>query len=509
PEELSSVAEKEELLDDQRCANIIKPVLSGNFFEGNKIRCMPKCMDPTNHHYLLVTLLVVNAMANEALPVFLGHLVPAWVAVLISVSFVLVFGEIIPSAIFTGPKQLSIAAKLAGCVGVLKGVLMPIVWPISLALDICLGHEVDEGFNKGKIKALVRLQFSQDNKSAPSPGDITRDEMDIIHGTLDLAQKNVNDIKESMETAKMISSNTILDHDTLAQLLHWGHSRIFVYNGDRLNIRGVLMVKKLIVLDPNDKRPISHIPLRKPIVIKPQETLLSTLNLFQMGHSHLALISADPEAVRQAWEHGHAIPSHAVPLGFLTIEDIFEEMLKESVFDEEVQVADLAQRLHLISTGYKPFVNLPYLLEKISAGMMQNSKRLSIPLLWKSASGAAKLEVGLSFALQIGNQEQHSVDRIEIHRRKVVHRDLKPENLLLDERKRIKIVDFGLSNTFREGQLLKTACGSPCYAPPEMIEGKEYVPVMCDVWSCGVILYAMICGCLPFEDQTRTPCTAR
>eukprot|EP00931_Biecheleriopsis_adriatica_P060680 TRINITY_DN36455_c0_g1_i1.p1 TRINITY_DN36455_c0_g1~~TRINITY_DN36455_c0_g1_i1.p1 ORF type:complete len:939 (-),score=159.64 TRINITY_DN36455_c0_g1_i1:78-2894(-) len=92
----------------------------------------------------------------------------------------------------------------------------------------------------------------------------------------------------------------------------------------------------------------------------------------------------------------------------------------------------------------------------------------------------------------------------EIHRCGVVHRDLKPENLLLDEHKRVKIVDFGLSNTFKEGQLLKTACGSPCYAAPEMIAGKEYVPALCDVWSCGVILYAMICGVLPFEDANTS-----
>lgn len=92
----------------------------------------------------------------------------------------------------------------------------------------------------------------------------------------------------------------------------------------------------------------------------------------------------------------------------------------------------------------------------------------------------------------------------KIHAMNVVHRDLKPENLLLDEHKCIKIVDFGLSNRFETNQLLKTACGSPCYAPPEMVSGQSYVPQMCDLWSCGVILFAMVCGFLPFEDSNTS-----
>ncbi|CAG9334066.1 unnamed protein product [Blepharisma stoltei] len=88
-----------------------------------------------------------------------------------------------------------------------------------------------------------------------------------------------------------------------------------------------------------------------------------------------------------------------------------------------------------------------------------------------------------------------------LHKLGVVHRDLKPENLLLDEEKNIKIVDFGLSNTYKPGETLKTACGSPCYAAPEMIAGKRYIGSQVDIWSCGVILYAMLCGYLPFEDQ--------
>ena len=87
-----------------------------------------------------------------------------------------------------------------------------------------------------------------------------------------------------------------------------------------------------------------------------------------------------------------------------------------------------------------------------------------------------------------------------IHKNGIVHRDLKPENLLLDHNKNVKIVDFGLSNQYKPGQKLKTACGSPCYAAPEMIAGKRYECLNVDIWSCGIILYAMLCGYLPFED---------
>ena len=87
-----------------------------------------------------------------------------------------------------------------------------------------------------------------------------------------------------------------------------------------------------------------------------------------------------------------------------------------------------------------------------------------------------------------------------IHQLNIVHRDLKPENLLLDHKKNIKIVDFGLSNTYGFGELLKTACGSPCYAAPEMIAGKKYLGANVDIWSCGIIMFALICGFLPFED---------
>ena len=87
------------------------------------------------------------------------------------------------------------------------------------------------------------------------------------------------------------------------------------------------------------------------------------------------------------------------------------------------------------------------------------------------------------------------------HKHKVAHRDLKPENLLLDEFFNIKVGDFGLSNFMVDGDFLKTSCGSPNYAAPEVISGRLYSGPEVDVWSCGVILYVMLCGRLPFDDD--------
>ncbi|EPS36153.1 hypothetical protein H072_10277 [Dactylellina haptotyla CBS 200.50] len=92
-----------------------------------------------------------------------------------------------------------------------------------------------------------------------------------------------------------------------------------------------------------------------------------------------------------------------------------------------------------------------------------------------------------------------AVEYCHIH--KIVHRDLKPENLLLDDNLNVKIADFGLSNIMTDGNFLKTSCGSPNYAAPEVISGKLYAGPEVDVWSCGVILYVMLCGRLPFDDD--------
>ena len=87
------------------------------------------------------------------------------------------------------------------------------------------------------------------------------------------------------------------------------------------------------------------------------------------------------------------------------------------------------------------------------------------------------------------------------HKFNICHRDLKPENLLLDKNRNIKIADFGMAALETNEKMLETSCGSPHYASPEIVAGKNYHGAPSDIWSCGIILFALLCGHLPFDDD--------
>ena len=174
------------------------------------------------------------------------------------------------------------------------------------------------------------------------------------------------------------------------------------------------------------------------------------------------------------------------------------KILDKSRIKDENDIKRISREIHILSKLYHP--NIAQLYETIWSDKhiyiimeyaegdhlfkyINSNKRLN-------EIKASKLFVQLISCLEY------------IHILGIVHRDIKPENILLNKSKsKIKLVDFGLSNSYKYGTLLHTACGSPCYAPPEMISGKEYQPLYSDLWSCGVVLYCMLVGKLPFDDE--------
>lgn len=142
--------------------------------------------------------------------------------------------------------------------------------------------------------------------------------------------------------------------------------------------------------------------------------------------------------------------------------------------------------------------------------VLQNDKYIGIVL--EYASGGELFDYILqhrylkdSLACRLFSQLVSGVHYM--HSKGIVHRDLKLENLLLDKHKNIIITDFGFVNSFGpHNDLMKTSCGSPCYAAPELVISNEpYEARKVDVWSCGVILYAMLAGYLPFDDDPQNP----
>jgi metal transporter CNNM len=158
---------------------------------------------------LLSTLLISNASANESLPIFLHLLVPAWAAVLISSIFVVLFGEVVPSAFTTGPHQLTIAIKLIPYVKVLQSVLYIICYPLSLFLDWILGIHEQTRYPIRDLRALLQLHAQVvENPELPhmatntfalehSKNPLSNEEILLINSLMDLRVDVVT--KQSIE----------------------------------------------------------------------------------------------------------------------------------------------------------------------------------------------------------------------------------------------------------------------------------------------------------------------
>jgi metal transporter CNNM len=194
----------------------------------------------------------------ETLPIFLDGLVTAWGAILISVTLILLFGEIIPQSICSR-YGLAIGATVAPFVRVLVFICLPVAWPISKLLDFLLGHRRAALFRRAELKTLVDFHGNEAGKG----GELTHDETTIIAGALELSEKMVKDAMTPISDIFVIDINAKLDRDLMNLILEKGHSRVPVYYEQPTNIIGLVLVKNLLTINPDEEIPVKNVTIRR------------------------------------------------------------------------------------------------------------------------------------------------------------------------------------------------------------------------------------------------------
>ncbi|KAG2442805.1 hypothetical protein HXX76_002884 [Chlamydomonas incerta] len=243
-------------------------------------------------HHLLVTLLLCNAMAMEALPLFLDKLATPFIAVAISVTAVLFFGEIIPQSVCSR-YGLRIGAHLSPLVRALMWLCTPVAWPLAKLLDKLLGPDHHTLFRRRQLKELVSIHA----EDAGMGGALTRDEIKVITGALDLTAKVAYRAMTPLDKVFMLSASDSLDEATLLGVLRSGHSRIPVHAAhDRGDVVGLVLVKELLQyrLGSSGPVPVGMLRMRSIPRLPATTPMYDMLRLFQTGRSHIAVLTQPP-----------------------------------------------------------------------------------------------------------------------------------------------------------------------------------------------------------------------
>ncbi len=192
-------------------------------------------------------------------------------------------------------------------------VLAPVAWPTAKLLDRLLGEDHGTTYKKAGLKTLVTL-----HKTLGAAGEqLNSDEVTIISAVLDLKAKPVGSIMTPMEDVFTMSADTILDEKTMDIILNAGYSRIPIYAPENpQNFVGMLLVKILIIYDPEDCKRVREFSLATLPETLAETSCLDIVNFFQEGKSHMVLVSEFPGEDRGA-------------LGVVTLEDVMEELIGE------------------------------------------------------------------------------------------------------------------------------------------------------------------------------------
>lgn len=294
-------------------------------------------------HWILVALLLGNAITSEALPVVLDQFLDGGLAVLASTALVVIFSDVIPQSV-CARHSLKVGAYMVPYVSILMNVIAPIAWPIAKLLDVLVGDHDATGFTRPGLKAL----FSLHTVLGHPEERLNPDEVKIIHGALGMIDKSATRIMTPIEEVYSLSADTVLDQYTIDRIRIQGYSRIPVHApNNRLDILGIFVTRKLIKYNPKLCKRVCDFDWSPIPTIHSRTTCLNVLKIFQEGTYHMILVSQK---------------ERNLVLGLITREDILEELIGEDILDEFDCMHD---RATLLARQLNPVAARPASTEKI------------------------------------------------------------------------------------------------------------------------------------------------
>lgn len=267
---------------------------------------------------LLCTLLIGNVAVNATAAIFLGEIASGLVAGIVSTVLIVIFGEILPQAIFSR-YALTLGAKTIWLVKIFIFLMYPLAYPMSLILDKLLGKELQTIWSKREIKEIIKHHENNENS------DIDKDEERIVLGALSFSEVVLKKVMTPKSVLYILESSRVLDRNTLAEIREKGYTRIPVFNNREDNLVGIIYSKDLIGLFDENKTVADFIRDAKPISANDTMRLDTLMNLFIDRKVHIAFVYDE----------------YSTFTGVVTLEDIIEEILKVEIIDEVDTVANM------------------------------------------------------------------------------------------------------------------------------------------------------------------------
>lgn len=264
-----------------------------------------------NGNLLLCTLLTSNVAVNSVLAILLGDLTGNLVAGITATILILIFGEIIPQAIFSR-HALNISIKLTWLVKIFIFFLWPLCGPLAKLLDKILGEEIPTIYSKKELIKII--EEHQDSKES----EIDQDEERIIKGALSFSNKTAQQIMTPRKDIYALEADTIISSNLLEKIKKEGFSRIPIFKKSLDNIIGIIYVKDLINIKENVKAE-KICQEDKALRITSDQKLDTLLNLLIQSEIHLAFIKNKKRKLE----------------GLITLEDVIEEIIKQEIVDEK------------------------------------------------------------------------------------------------------------------------------------------------------------------------------